>query len=76
MPSFQVAGEASTKNLRVLFLISTVGRLRTPPALSLRLHDPAPTATVRKGWSARSPDRTGLGVVRPYLPAFARLARR
>ncbi len=70
---FVLAGEAWT-NLHVLFLLSAVGRLASA-TLSLRLHDPGARGDVRELVRALA-DRTGLGVVRPYLPAFARLARR
>jgi len=70
---FVLAGEAWT-NLHVLFLLSAVGRLAAA-GLSLRLHDPGARGDVRELVRALA-DRTGLGVVRPYLPAFARLARR
>ena len=58
----------------MLFLLSAVGRLASA-TLSLRLHDPGTRGNVRELVRALA-DRTGLGVVRPYLPAFARLARR
>lgn len=70
---FVLAGEAWT-NLHVLFLLSAVGRLASA-TLSLRLHDPGARGDVRELVRALA-DRTGLGAVRPYLPAFARLARR
>jgi len=70
---FVLAGEAWS-NLHVLFLLSAVGRLASA-GLSLRLHDPGARGDVRELVRALA-DRTGLGVVRPYLPAFARLARR
>jgi MFS transporter len=70
---FELAGEAWT-NLHVLFLLSAVGRLASA-TLSLRLHDPGARGDVRELIRALAA-RSGLGVVRPYLPAFARLARR
>jgi len=70
---FVLAGEAWS-NLHVLFLLSAVGRLASA-GLSLRLHDPGARGDVRELVRALA-DRTGFGVVRPYLPAFARLARR
>lgn len=70
---FVLAGEAWT-NLHVLFLLSAVGRLASA-GLSLRLHDPGARGDVRELVRALA-DRTGLTAVRPYLPAFARLARR
>jgi hypothetical protein len=70
---FELAGEAWS-NLHVLFLLSAVGRLGSA-TLSLRLHDPGARGDVRELVRALA-DRTGLGAVRPYLPAFARLARR
>jgi hypothetical protein len=70
---FELAGEAWS-NLHVLFLLSAVGRLAAA-GLSLRLHDPGARGDVRELVRTLA-DRTGLRVVRPYLPAFARLARR
>ena len=70
---FVLAGEAWT-NLHVLFLLSAVGRLASA-GLSLRLHDPGARGDVRELIRALA-ERTGLTAVRPYLPAFARLARR
>jgi hypothetical protein len=70
---FDLAGEAWS-NLHVLFLLSAVGRLGSA-LLSLRLHDPGARGNVRELVRALA-DRTGFGVVRPYLPASARLARR
>ena len=70
---FVLAGEGWT-NLHVLFLLSAVGRLAAA-GLSLRLHDPGARGDVRELVRALT-DRTGLGAVRPSLPAFARLARR
>lgn len=70
---FVLAGEAWT-NLHVLFLLSAVGRLASA-GLSLRLHDPGARGDVPELVRALAA-RTGLGAVRPYLPAFARLARR
>jgi hypothetical protein len=70
---FDLAGEAWS-NLHVLFLLSAVGRLASA-LLSLRLHDPGARGNVRELVRALA-DRTGFGVVRPYLPASARLARR
>jgi len=51
-----------------------VGRLASA-GLSLRLHDPGARGDVRELVRALV-ERTGLGTVRLYLPAFARLARR
>ena len=70
---FVLAGEAWT-NLHVLFLLSAVGRL-AGAGLSLRLHDPGARGDVRELVRALV-ERTGVGAVRLYLPAFARLARR
>jgi MFS family permease len=70
---FVLAGEAWT-NLHVLFLLSALGRL-VSAGLSLRLHDPGARGDVRELVRALAA-RSGLGAVRPYLPAFARLARR
>jgi hypothetical protein len=70
---FVLAGEAWT-NLHVLFLLSALGRLASA-GLSLRLHDPGARGDVRELVHALAA-RSGLGAVRPYLPAFARLARR
>ena len=51
-----------------------MGRLASA-LLSLRLRDPGARGNVRELVLALA-DRTGFGVVRPYLPAFARLTRR
>jgi hypothetical protein len=68
---FVLAGGAWT-SLHILFALSALGRLGSA-GLSLRLHDPGARGDVRELVRALA-ERTGVGVVRPYLPELVKLS--